>query len=491
MLRTVLFLVLSLALTGMIFFRYDQRFGNDGIPSLGKRATYLPYYAAFLLPAEVLLIPLLLSPFVGFSQAVDITLSTCVGIFLHISLYILVLLALRPLLRGRISARTCALLWVIPNILYLTTSRAYQPSRPVWVVMIPGQWSHLWFVLWFAGAVGVLGWYMIQHLRFRHGILASATPVTDPQTQYIWEEALREAGLRNPKYQLVISPAVQTPLSIGLLPRSTRVVLPPRPYTPEELHWIIRHEVIHLARMDNWNKFFLLFCTAICWFNPLMWVAMKTCAQDLELSCDETVLLFAHQPDRKEYAVLLLNTAGDARGFTTCLSASASTLRHRLQQILTPSVRSSGALVAGLLFFLMTMSFGCVGLAQGTISGAQVFSPAGDAAPYQVSGIHVQHPDYQEEGMDYTLSDPQAFQAYLSGLTLSRLMGTYTFPDQEREFYCFLSHDQDEYLLAITDDLMEVTLLGRGDDSTYYYLPQGFDWNYLMGLLEATPSPYA
>jgi len=70
-------------------------------------------------------------------------------------------------------------------------------------------------------------------------------------------------------------------------------------------------------------------------------------------------------------------------------------------------------------------------------------------------------------------------------------VGNYTFPDRQRDFYCFLTGDQDEYLLAVTDDFMEVTLLGDGGSTAYYYLPQGFDWDYLMTLLEASPSPWA
>ena len=319
--------------------------------------------------------------------------------------------------------------------------------------------------------------------------ITPAVPATDPLTRYLWEEALKEAGFRNPKYQLVISPEVKTPLSIGLLPRCTRVVLPTRSYTREELYWVIRHEVIHLARQDSWSKFFLLFCTAICWFNPLMWVAMKRCAQDLELSCDETVLLFAHQSQRKEYAALLLNTAGDARGFTTCLSASATTLRRRLEQVLSPAARSSGAVVVGVLFFLAAITCGSVTLSYDTAPAAQVLYSAGDTAQYQADGVHLSPPHAQAENTPYTLTAPQAFHDYLSGLSLSRLAGNYNFPDQD--FSCFLFGPDNGKLIVISHQVMEVTELGPGAASTYYYLPQGVDWDYLTSLLEVSPDSLA
>lgn len=486
MLRALVFALWSLLLAGLVFFRYDPRFGHDGLPSLGRRPTYLPYYAAYLLP---LCIPILLATLalMGFTRAAEEALSTYVGLFLHISLYHLALLLVLPLLRGRICARTCALLWVIPNLLYFTSSTIYRPAKPLWVLVIPGRWHMVALWVWLAGFLGVLGWHIAGHLRFRRRILAPALPVTDPQTLEVWQETLAEADLRRPKYRLVVSPAVNTPLSVGLIPRSTRVVLPPRPYTMEELHWVLRHEVIHLARQDSWNKFFLLFCTAVCWFNPVMWLAMKTCAQDLELSCDETVLLFAHGPQRKEYAALLLHTAGDARGFTTCLSASAASLRRRLRQVLSSAIPSSGAVAVGVIFFVLSVTWGWGTLAYSPTSGAQVLYAAQPASAVAVDGVHLYRPHTDPSQSAYTLTDPQALHQYFSGLTLAHLMGSYTFPDGQRDFYCFFTDGQQQRLIAITDQVMEVTVLGAGGSTHCYYITQGVDWDYLSGLMTQSP----
>lgn len=73
----------------------------------------------------------------------------------------------------------------------------------------------------------------------------------------------------------------------------------------------------------------------MCWFNPLMWLAMRKSADDLELSCDEIVLEGCSSTTRYQYANLLLKTAGDQRGFTTCLSTTASALRYRLKHVMS------------------------------------------------------------------------------------------------------------------------------------------------------------
>lgn len=485
MFRILIFLGLSLLMAGTVYSRYDALMGNDGIPDLGNHPSYLPYYPAMLLPLFTVMLLVVLTPILGVVRAADLSLSIFGGLFVHISLYYLVLLALMPHLRDRISARACALLWLIPNLFYLTMQTTVSPPRPWLIIPLPGHGWTLLLWVWLVGLVGVLAFHIVQHLRFRRRILAPAVPATEPLTRYIWEEALKEAGFRNPKYQLVISPEVKTPLSIGLLPRCTRVVLPTRSYTREELCWVIRHEVIHLARQDSWCKFFLLFCTAICWFNPLMWVAMRACAQDLELSCDETVLLFAHQSQRKEYAALLLNTAGDARGFTTCLSASSTTLRRRLEQVLSPAARSSGAVVVGVLFFLAAITCGSVTLSYDTAPAAQVLYSAGDTAQYQADVIHLSPPHAQAENTPYTLTDPQAFHDYLSGLSLSRLMGTYTLPETDCSF--FLEGLDNDFLIVISHQVMEVTELGYDSSPTYYHISQEVDWDYLLSLMEASP----
>ena len=38
------------------------------------------------------------------------------------------------------------------------------------------------------------------------------------------------------------------------------------------------------------------FCTALCWFNPFLWIAMRKSAEDLELSCDE-LIFGSHEPE--------------------------------------------------------------------------------------------------------------------------------------------------------------------------------------------------
>lgn len=171
--------------------------------------------------------------------------------------------------------RVCAMLWLLPDWLYVFVGRLDRPTDGKMLVLhAPGVLVYVLLAIWVVGAVGVMVWKIGSHLAFRRRILKNAVPVTDRQTLHVWEIELERAWIRKCKWKLVRSGVVTTPLSIGLYNRTTRIVLPMREYTQEELSLILRHEIIHISRGDPEAKLFLTFCTAMCWFNPLMWAAM-------------------------------------------------------------------------------------------------------------------------------------------------------------------------------------------------------------------------
>lgn len=404
----------------------------------------------------------------------------CFGIFLQICLYYAVLLPTLPLLRRRISAMACAMLWLVPTYLYVAFYSIMEPIRPRLVLHASAGLLRALFLIWLAGAIAVLGWKILSHLIFRRKLLRKAQE-PDEALLAQWREELERANIKKPKWKLVVSPQATTPLSIGLWPRTTRVVLPERTYSREELALIFRHEIVHLSRMDAWGKFFLAFCTAICWFNPLMWVAMRKSADDLELSCDEAVTAELDEAGRRRYASLLLDTAGDERGFTTCLSASAKALRYRLQGIVHPLRRTSGALTVGLVFFVLCMSCGYVSLAvdSGTV-GDRVW-PEQDTA-YAITDIERRINGRWEP---YICLDETAFRAYLAALPTSDVMGKYSYSGD----IWALRFDQEEgavHSVRLTDNLME-TWPRDELHFEYAYLPQRIDWDYLDTLLMRQP----
>ena len=271
------------------------------------------------------------------------------------SVYFTLLLPLTPLLRRYARSFTCAMLWAMPNILFVVRSLYHSPELSR-AVLIPERTLRLLFGIWLGGFLPILLWKVTEHFLFRRRLVRSAAAVTEEGILALWTEACEAVG--NTVYDLYRTPLLSTPLSLGFFEATTIVLLPERAYTEEELRMIFRHELIHIQRWDSVLKFFLVFSTAMCWFNPLLWLAMRLCAEDIELGCDEAVVQHLDETGRRHYAELLLRTAGDGRGFTTCLSASARSLRCRLRCVMKPVKKWDGCPLPALAAFLLVLSYG-------------------------------------------------------------------------------------------------------------------------------------
>ena len=411
--------LLALAVAWGIYWAEEQA-SDPAPPKKGRRR-----YAAFIPITLPLLLPLIAGlslVFYGRETALRDLLTLGFPIFLSICVYDACLLPALPLLRRRISAQTCALLWLLPNYLYIASYTFMELSEPRWVVVLPAPMAVVGAV-WIAGACAVLGWKVVGHLRFRRRLLRRARLMEDPEVLALWREEQENAGFPKARFPLLVSPAVSTPLSVGLFSNTIRVVLPERAYTAEDLRLVLRHELVHISRADGDAKFFLVFCTALCWFNPLMWLAMERSAQDLELSCDETVLLGADEVARRRYAELLLSAAGDGRGFTTCLSASASALRYRLRSVLHPAAeRRAAAALVGVLLFALLSTAGWAALVLDSGSGRNLLFPTSRPEDYTVQRVAWRQ-DW--ESTEYTCTDGDALTGLLGELELGEVDGNY------------------------------------------------------------------
>ena len=475
----------SLAFAWSVFSRYDKEIGSESKPEGGQR--YLPLVFGALLPIFFLILVVLGSHLYGIQDTLKMVLAMCFRIFLHLCVYYVILGLLLPLFRRHISARACAMLWLIPNYLYITEMSYMELPEPLLVIHAASRVVSILFALWIVGFLSVFLWKIGEHLVFRRKILRNAKPVTDKRILEIFQGQIEDAGMvkPKPKFKLITSPDAVTPLTIGLFKRSTRVILPTNTYTDEELKLIFRHELIHIGREDSWSKFFMMFCTAMCWFNPLMWIAMKKSAEDTELSCDETVLLDADDDTRKKYANLILNTAGNDRGFTTCLSASASSMRYRLKSIVSPGKKHSGALIVGLMFFVLCMTSGYVALAYGEETGAETVFRNYELSNFVADGITVSGGQYDSK-LDSI--EAEALTAYIAGLQTQEMTGNYSFSKDDRGVSIWYDTPYGVVLLDLHSNHVRVFYLSDEEDRSYiYHLPDGTDWEYVDSIVPPLP----
>lgn len=398
------------------------------------------------------------------------------NIFLFTSIYFILLLFLLPILRKYFTARMCATLWLIPVFLF------YQPQMnvtltvrpPAAVIYIPGGVMRTAVWVWAVGAIVIMTVQTVSHLLFAAEIMKHSRPVTEGELAEKWEKIKEEMGLNIP-IRLWYCSVIKTPFSIGMRKRNKITCLPEKSYTEEEAELIFLHELHHIQRNDTHTKFFLKFCTALGWFLPFIWMAVKKAEADLELSCDEIVLRNADDQKRKKYAELLLTTAGEPIGFTTCLSASAQSLRYRMKATLNEKKKRIGT---GLLFFVMFFSCFCVDKTAFSTDRDTLGNIMGQD-PFDVNSEF--YTENLQNGEKMEITDKEGLSDYISGIHADRLLYRYemvlsynepvisgTVPSESIEFNLF-----GEYLMVIRQETGETLL---------YHVADPIDWEYVRSL---------
>lgn len=161
--------------------------------------------------------------------------------------------------------------------------------------------SQALFWLWLSGLALVILWHLVAWLRFRTYLSRWAVPAVAPS---FLPALLEELGLSAP-VRLLSCPSLNSPLMTGLL-RPT-ILLPQEETSQEALWFIFRHELTHFKRRDIFYKTLLLCAGAVHWFNPLVWLMLRTAEADLERACDEDVVRGLSWEDRARYGQLLLD----------------------------------------------------------------------------------------------------------------------------------------------------------------------------------------
>ncbi len=198
------------------------------------------------------------------------------------------------------------------------------------------SWRAWLALIWFAGALAVLGMVMLGYLS-----LWSLERRSTPFNAGEWPELLRqlsaELGVRR-RVVLLQSARRSMPMTWGLF--QTRLLLPEEAtnWTLEQRRAVLLHELGHVRRSDCLAQLVAQMACAIDWFNPLAWVAWHRMQIERERACDDRVLNSGARASG--YAEHLLHSAAvlPALRFVGAAVAMArpSTLEERLRAILDP-----------------------------------------------------------------------------------------------------------------------------------------------------------
>lgn len=129
---------------------------------------------------------------------------------------------------------------------------------------------------------------------------------------------------------IYLSDKIMTPAVYGII--KPRIILPSS-YRDRDTELVLLHEKMHIRRADNLWRMLAFLITAAHWFNPLCWVFLKLFLADLEMSCDERVIVKLGDNRAKEYALSLLESRESANVFASAFGGAK--IRTRIENIIS------------------------------------------------------------------------------------------------------------------------------------------------------------
>ncbi|MBN2284979.1 MAG: hypothetical protein JXQ26_02205 [Tissierellales bacterium] len=124
---------------------------------------------------------------------------------------------------------------------------------------------------------------------------------------------------------------IKTPFVIG--------VFRPKIYLPlglqeKERKIVISHEQTHIKRLDHWIKPLAFLSLMLHWFNPFIWISYLLMVKDMEMSCDESVIVRSLSDIRANYSSTMLCLSAKRSGLLIPLAFGESNITSRVKNIL-------------------------------------------------------------------------------------------------------------------------------------------------------------
>ncbi|AEF02150.1 energy transducer TonB [Alteromonas sp. KS69] len=253
-----------------------------------------------------------------------------------------------------------------------------------------GQFNVL-FWLWATGASAVAAYIAANHISILRSIdkkhLVRAPSATVPVTSNT-----------SPSLRAYYSDKASTPMLFGFL--KPAVLLPSyfkTAFSNSQQSLILEHESVHNQHKDNlWNAIALAFAV-LFWFNPVLWIALKSFRSSQELACDNAVLANKSPTEKLIYAKALVCCAEHNSQAVNLYPTfgEKNTMIKRLNAIKTPH-KGNKLLAAGTaaIFALVTANMALANVPLQNTEHKQ--SKVDEAAP--VEFVSPEYPKSAEKG---------------------------------------------------------------------------------------------
>ncbi|MCA9102418.1 MAG: M56 family metallopeptidase, partial [Planctomycetales bacterium] len=270
-------------------------------------------------------------------------------------------------------------------------------------------WPAVLLGVWLAGVLAVLGRWLAGALSLawlrRRSQVVTAGPVFDEFARLAARMGMRRRVL------LLVSGERQMPMQWGL--RRVYVLLPGAAHTwpMQRLDAVLLHELAHVCRRDCLAMAIGSLVSAVYWYHPLVWWAVRRMRDESERACDDEAI--SAGCGAVDYAEQLLHVVAQSRGTTLPIPATAmaknAQLEDRVRSILAPLANRGRASLRGAVATCLVFTLATAGLAAlrpthspgdatevGQATNTSVEAAPPDAAPNRI--VIVGHVDDTAEG---------------------------------------------------------------------------------------------
>lgn len=116
-----------------------------------------------------------------------------------------------------------------------------------------------------------------------------------------------DAYVKKRKVQAVISKEITSPCVLGI--RRNYILFPDAEYPPEDMQYILEHEVMHIRNHDMVWKCLVEVLCRVFWWNPVMYILKKELFSLIEMRNDRKIADKLTEEDVLQYMSALVHTA--------------------------------------------------------------------------------------------------------------------------------------------------------------------------------------
>jgi beta-lactamase regulating signal transducer with metallopeptidase domain len=170
-------------------------------------------------------------------------------------------------------------------------------------------------------------------------------------------QTLSDRMITNRRVQLKVSPLHRSSFLLGF--RHPVILLPAQErMEPGEAELVLRHELAHVERRDDWANLIQHLVLAIFFFHPAFWWISRQLSLEREIACDDHVLQQSKRP--QAYALVLANLAGRMQKQLLLPAPGSSNnktqLKERIDMILNTHRNASPRLAKTWLALITSMA---------------------------------------------------------------------------------------------------------------------------------------